>query len=231
MAKKPDQRTVEAATGAKGALSTEDRILRAARIEFIERGRDGARMERIARSAGVNKALIHYYFRSKAKLYRAVLTGIVRTVWGSLRDELATLNTESGFRGFLQTFVSTFIRALRANPDFPPVILRELAGGAVEFRQVAAELFAEFDEIPARFERVVAREAKLGRLRPMNPVQVIMNVMGMCTATFFLQPVVTMMYQRVFNKDFVPDDRFFHERISAITDMVCDGIVLKEDSR
>ncbi|HXE58467.1 MAG TPA: TetR/AcrR family transcriptional regulator [Gemmatimonadales bacterium] len=53
--------------------STADRILAAARAEFAAHGRAGGRTERIARRAGVNKQLIHYYFRTKDGLYRSAL--------------------------------------------------------------------------------------------------------------------------------------------------------------
>ncbi len=52
--------------------NTEQNILVAARKVFIEKGRDGARMQEIANEAGINKALLHYYFRSKQKLFEAV---------------------------------------------------------------------------------------------------------------------------------------------------------------
>ncbi|HLP43493.1 MAG TPA: helix-turn-helix domain-containing protein, partial [Fibrobacteria bacterium] len=63
---------------------TEKRILVAARKEFVAKGLDGARMQAIATSAGVNKALLHYYFRGKDRLYRTVLADTMRTVWNAL---------------------------------------------------------------------------------------------------------------------------------------------------
>ena len=66
---------------------TETRILTAARREFIAKGQDGARMQVIANEAGVNKALLHYYYRSKENLYRKVLEVTLATVWGRVRAE------------------------------------------------------------------------------------------------------------------------------------------------
>ena len=53
-------------------LNTEDKIVNAAEAEFIERGYSGARMQAIADKAGINKALLHYYFRSKEKLFEVI---------------------------------------------------------------------------------------------------------------------------------------------------------------
>ena len=56
-------------------LNTEQTILEAAKKIFIHKGMDGARMQEIADEAGINKALLHYYFRSKDKLFEAIFTG------------------------------------------------------------------------------------------------------------------------------------------------------------
>lgn len=53
-------------------LTTEQKILEAARKIFLEKGLDGARMQDIADKAGINKAMLHYYFRSKDKLFEQI---------------------------------------------------------------------------------------------------------------------------------------------------------------
>jgi AcrR family transcriptional regulator len=55
-------------------LNTEEKILEAAAQEFIQKGRSGARMQEIANNAGINKALLHYYYRSKDMLFESVFT-------------------------------------------------------------------------------------------------------------------------------------------------------------
>jgi len=54
--------------------NTEDRIVDAAKTVFINKGMDGARMQEIANEAGINKALLHYYFRTKNKLFEKVFS-------------------------------------------------------------------------------------------------------------------------------------------------------------
>ena len=51
---------------------TEEKIFDAATDVFVEKGMDGARMQDIANHAGINKALLHYYFRTKDQLFNAV---------------------------------------------------------------------------------------------------------------------------------------------------------------
>src|SRR6476646_2569253 len=67
---------------------TEQRILDAARAVFVRRGTAGARMQEIAREAGVNQALLHYYFRSKERLSTAVFQQIARGIFPALAQTL-----------------------------------------------------------------------------------------------------------------------------------------------
>ena len=59
--------------------NTEQIILKAARKVFTHKGFDGARMQEIADEAGINKALLHYYFRSKDKLFEAIFKEVITT--------------------------------------------------------------------------------------------------------------------------------------------------------
>src|SRR5687768_9460463 len=98
---------------------TERRILAAARKEFIAKGLEGARMQAIALDAGVNKALLHYYYRSKDKLYRTVVLDILQNVWGRIAGQLQALGPGDGFEAMVRTLVSTYLTTLAANPEFP----------------------------------------------------------------------------------------------------------------
>ena len=119
----------------------EHRILAAARREFIAKGLDGARMQAVATDAGVNKALLHYYYRSKDKLYRKVLEDTIATVWGKLQTEFRAQPQTTGVEGIVHTIVSTYIRTLSANPDFPLFVFREIAGGFESQAGGLSELF------------------------------------------------------------------------------------------
>ena len=74
----------------KADLQTEERILDAARKVFIRRGTSGARMQEIAAEAGVNQALLHYYFRSKERLSVAVFQQLASRLFPALIMTLAS---------------------------------------------------------------------------------------------------------------------------------------------
>ena len=66
--------------------NTEEKILNAAQTVFIQKGMDGARMQEIADEAGINKALLHYYFRTKQKLFEAIFKKVFSQIFPNLMD-------------------------------------------------------------------------------------------------------------------------------------------------
>ena len=74
--------------GKPGPQETETRIFDAALTVFASKGRDGARMQEIADHAGINRALLHYYFRTKQQLYQAVFAHLFQQYVNSFRESL-----------------------------------------------------------------------------------------------------------------------------------------------
>jgi TetR/AcrR family transcriptional regulator len=102
---------------------TEEKIFEAATEVFVEKGMDGARMQDIANQAGINKALLHYYYRTKEKLFNAVFEMIARKIlkkFAPVFDE--NLSLEDKIRFFFREHISF----LQENPRLPGFILNEV---------------------------------------------------------------------------------------------------------
>lgn len=102
---------------------TEEKIFEAATDVFVEKGMDGARMQDIANHAGINKALLHYYFRTKDKLFNAVFEMIARKIFKKFApvfDENLTLEEKIRF------FFKEHITFLLENPRLPGFLLNEV---------------------------------------------------------------------------------------------------------
>jgi TetR/AcrR family transcriptional regulator len=202
---------------------TERRILAAARAEFIAKGLAGARMQIIASEAGVNKALLHYYYRSKEKLYQTALKDILQSVWSLMRREFLAQGPGKDLESLVHTFVSTYTRTLAANPDFPLFLFREVASGGEALQPVAKEMFQEFGEVPAALIRALQAEIKAGKIRPIAPVHFFMNMAGMCVVTFLAMPILRRL-EPAMGVKFALDQDFLAERIEAITAMIFHGL-------
>ncbi|HER43351.1 MAG TPA: TetR/AcrR family transcriptional regulator, partial [Candidatus Eisenbacteria bacterium] len=125
----------------KGIIDTptERKILSAAARVFLEKGRDGARMQEIADAAGINKALLHYYFRSKELLYREV---VAREVSGFVRGLIASFSVEGEIDEMLRSFIDGSIDRLAGNPQVVRFLVWELGSGGAIVRGVVKEALA-----------------------------------------------------------------------------------------
>jgi TetR/AcrR family transcriptional regulator len=102
---------------------TEEKIFEAATDIFLDKGMDGARMQDIATHAGINKALLHYYFRTKDQLFNVVFEMIARKIlkkFAPVFDENLTLEEKIRF------FFKEHITFLQENPKLPGFVLNEI---------------------------------------------------------------------------------------------------------
>jgi TetR/AcrR family transcriptional regulator len=196
---------------------TEARILEAARQEFIERGGDGARMQAIADRAGLNKALLHYYFRSKDRLYAEVLRAefedFASALFGSIpqTDDVAQL---------LRVFVDNYIDRLAERPYLVSFVLWELRrGGETVGEIVQRHLTGPGGGRPFPVA-VIERAAAEGAIRPVDPVQFLMTLIGACLYPFIARPLL----ERVFPGLEVLSPEFLARRKEEVTRVLWAGI-------
>lgn len=103
--------------------STEEKILLAARKVFLNKGMDGARMQDIADEAGINKALLHYYFRSKDKLFEHIFLEVA----SSMLPRIFTIfQSDDPLFVKIEKFCETYISQEIKTPYVPIFILNEV---------------------------------------------------------------------------------------------------------
>jgi TetR/AcrR family transcriptional regulator len=190
--------TKKATTAKKGARvpardgETEQKILDAARAVFIRRGTAGARMQEIAREAGVNQALLHYYFRSKERLAGAVFQQLARGIFPSLAQ---ILGSDLPLEAKAEQLVGVYLENLSRSPFLPgyllsemhhhPERLAEMLGGVIGGRpsDVMAPVFAKVDG------QIHARVAA-GTMRPITTVEFVVNLISLCIFPFAARPML-----------------------------------------
>ena len=141
-----------------------DRILAAAALEFAERGYGGARVDRIARRARVNKAMLYYYFSSKQGLYRTLL----RTTFSAIAAELQAV-AAGGLTPAraLETAVAAMAAFIEAHTFFPSIMLREVAEGGAH---LDPETLAALASVPLAFAAILQPGIQKGVFRRMHPI-------------------------------------------------------------
>lgn len=171
-------------------LDTEQKILVAAKEVFIKKSYAGARMQEIADLAGMNKGLLHYYFRSKEKLFQRVFDEML----GQFVPKLNII-FESDLPLFekIECFVNDYIDVLIANPYLPSFVLHELNQNPDAF--VDKVLNSKNKPNPIKLMMQIQLEVQLGKIRPTEPMQLVLNMMSMCVFPFLGKPI----FQRILN--------------------------------
>lgn len=197
---------------------TEVQIFEAALKAFAHRGRDGARMQEIADAAGINKAMLHYYFRSKDRLYEEVVGYVMRRFLGAFGEAMREAET---FGDTLRVFVEMYIDIIGRNPDVFRLIAHEnLAGGQVMGRHIRRVVETVEIAPPRLLARRIAEAVERGEIRPVDPTQMLLTIVSACIMPFLVRPLVNG-----FNPDAVRDwDAFMEARKQHVFETLYDGL-------
>lgn len=201
---------------------TEGRILDAAHAVFVRTGTAGARMQEIAREAGVNSALLHYYFRSKQRLAEAVFH---RAAAQLLPAVMGVLASERSLEEKVQQVVEIEIDRLSRTPYLPAYILSELAHHPERIHQLVSALTgSQPAALGRKLRRVlggqIAAEVSAGRMRPIPPEQFLVNLISLCIFPFAARPMIAA----VMGMDDRAFARFIRVRRAALPDFILNAL-------
>lgn len=181
--------TKHSATQEQATLSAEERIIRAAHREFVSKGFDGARMQEIADVAGINKAMLHYYYRSKEQLFSAVFVSLREKMMMGILGEIHQTTT---LRDALRVIVSAQINVNLEHSGLYLFVLSELARNP----ELVQRMFQRDDKSANHFMTVfqvfvdlIERAVKKKEIRRIEPFQLILNILSLNNFPFFAQPV------------------------------------------
>lgn len=168
--------------------NTEAKIKNAARAVFHKKGFAATRTRDIAEAAGINLALLNYYFRSKEKLFNIImletLSGFVRSIVEVFNDETTTLDNK------VETIASAYIDLLTREPQIPVFIMSELRRNP---DHLARTLNAKTIIANSVFVRQYQQGVKAGKIVPVNFLHFIMNLLGLTIFPFIASPMIHMM--------------------------------------
>lgn len=161
--------------------TTEEKIKTAARKVFTKKGYSAARTRDIADEAGINLALLNYYFRSKEKLFDIVmmenLQKFLLALSGSLRDEKSSLNEK------VALIAANYIDMLKANPDLPLFVLSEIRANP---EKLASNMGVKTILLESAFFNQLM-EATKGKIHPLH---LLINIMSMTIFPFIASPLL-----------------------------------------
>ena len=169
---------------------TENKILAAASKVFITKGMAGARMQDIADKAGINKALLHYYFRDKDKLFEVVFMREAQKFFPKIN---AIFNSEDPIFEKIEKFVNEYIDEMLENPYLPWFVLNEVNRDPDRFMY---KIWGKENlPKPGKFLEQIEKEVKKGSIKKIHPLHLLMNLLSMTIFPFIARPMMTRNMQ------------------------------------
>lgn len=202
--------------------NTEQRILEAARKVFIRKGMSGARMQDIADEAGINKALLHYYYRSKQKLFEMVFRGAAGELFVGIQD---IIDSDRPAIQKLTAIAERYISAFSKSPYLPLFVMNEVNQNP----KMITEFFKESAIQPAlqRFFAQIQQEMDEGRFRKTSPPHLLINIISLCIFPFVANPIL----KTVFALDQWQLQLFMEERRKHVPEFIRNAILVNKAKR
>lgn len=167
--------------------TTEQKILLAAKKVFTRDGMAGARMQDIADEAGMNKALLHYYFRNKEKLFETIFQ---EATMEFLPRVNAIFAADMPLFDKIRTFCREYISQVIKTPYVPMFLLSEMNKQPGPFLK---KMWGNQKPDIAALAMQVQEEVAKGNIKPIHPLHLVMNMFGMCVFPFLSKPMMHFM--------------------------------------
>ena len=187
--------------------STEDKIKNAARKVFTQKGFAAARTRDIAEEAGINLALLNYYFRSKEKLFDIVMKETMQQFVVAMKDVFNNENTSLIEK--VEAMVENYIALFKAQPNIPLFVLSEMRTRPDKF---ASTIGIKEVLLTSHFFRQIVQVTK-GRI---NPLHFVINLIGLTVFPFIASPLL----KNIGDMDSVQFDALMQERKKLIPEWI-----------
>ena len=202
----------------KKTENTEEKIIAAAKRVFIQKGMDGTRMQEIADEAGINKSLLHYYFRSKDKLFDRVFAD---SFWPVVQTINEVFDEAQDVDSLVEAFVGKYIGLLRDNPYIPHFIIHELNRNPE--RIVEQIQSSKFDRL--KLIEIISKDVDSNKMKAFNPIHLVVNIVALCVFPFVAQPIIQGF---LFNDSEADFQEFIDQRTQHIISFIKSAIFVNQ---
>lgn len=197
----------------------ESLILKVAEDLFMDKGFNGVSTTEIAQKVGCNQALIHYYYRTKANLFQKVFENKLRYLVSQfdITDE-----SEEDFEERLSNRISKHYEILKQNPKLPIFILNEINNNSETIHWLKEAFKNNIPSFIVKFQKELDEEVKINRIREVNAMDIILNIISLNVFMFISLPIV----EYVFNSQNESIDQFVENRKKEIIQTILNSIRL-----
>lgn len=198
---------------------TKQKILESAQEEFATYGFSGARVNRIVQRAGVNKALLFYYFSSKEKLYQKIIKDAVSELIRRIEHILSQTDTPERF---FEVSPEVYIRFFSEKQYLVKMILFELIQNPHHITSLIRNIFHSAPSSPPQqLTGLITTWYEGGKTTEPDPVQFIMNIIPISIFWLLGLPMV----ESVLNEKIDINETFIQKRIQSVTNLLKRGML------
>ena len=159
----------------KAGESAEKKIIEAARKLFTEKGYHAIKTRDIANEAGINLALLNYYFRSKEKLFELIMkenmSQFMMVITGIVNDEKTTIQRK------IEMLVANYIDMFSVNPDMPLFIITNAKSDSQRMK-LREKMMSSY------FMKQINQDIKSGKIAKIDPGNITMNIVSLTIFPF-----------------------------------------------
>lgn len=199
-------------------ISTEERILEAATKVFTRRGFAATRTEDIAKEAGINRTLLHYYYRDKQTIFNLIFEARFKDFFKGLflifeADNISLFDK-------IRRMVDHEISTLTKHPDLARFIITEIAHNPELLIEYGTKLGMNPRVLKQSFEDLVAREVSENIIKPIEGRQLLMNIMSLCIYPLVAKPIILTMM----NVDETSFTKMMEQRKIEVSEFIINAI-------
>ena len=195
-------------------MTTEEKIFNAARIVFQKKGFAGARMQEIADEAGINKAMLHYCFKSKELRFKAIFMNAFSQLAPQINE---IFNSQDTVFDKITKFTHSYISFVIVNPYLPQFVIQEMNNNP-EF--VMSFMNYANRPNPAILIAQIEKEITDGIIKPINPKQLLLDIFSMTVFPFAAKMMVKGIIQ-ISDAEF---NQMMEERKTSIAEQIINSI-------
>ena len=203
---------------AEETLDTAAKILKAAEEEFMEKGYGNAKMMSIAARAGVSHSMLHYYYRSKGKLFQMIFDEKAKLIVSILEG---VHDKEISFKEVISHFVMNQFDLMRKSDRFVWFMIDELIHNKENLTKIMEIVLPKVTGYIQCVNDMLEKEVKAGNVREIKLMDLIVNIVSINVASFLFLPVLGQIMPEA------DINRYLDERRRSNVGFILDSIMIK----
>lgn len=198
--------------------SMEDKILACAKELFLKNGYDGTSTTQIAKLAGCNQALIHYYFRSKEKLLETIINQNGDIIFNCF----STIPEGCNLKEKICHIIDIHFEFLENNPELPLFLLQELKNNQKLFVNLKGMALSRSKKMLDELQKEIDSEVANGKIKDIKALDLILDILSLDVFSFLISSPVVLL-----NKDDDGENVFLKRRKEHVKEIITSLIANK----